>query len=295
MTVLLSAILPVSAIVLIGFFASKYLKLDSSTLSQISLYILSPALIADSLYKTSLSMESTTNLTIGFTISSVLLYVGVWGISKILKLSSSLDKSLIATSLFSNNGNLGLPFTAFALGASGLERAIIYMIASSILMFGFAPALLSGKGFIFGVKLTLKLPIFWAMLGGLTLRISGWELPFNLYAAIEQLSKAAIPVALLLLGVQLASTPFKVGKQETIASLIRLALAPAIAYVIGIFLHLETLDLQVLVLQSAMPTAISSLVLVKEFGGDPVWVAKTIVISTVMSLISLPVILFLMS
>jgi hypothetical protein len=58
---------------------------------------------------------------------------------------------------------------------------------------------------------------------------------------------------------------------------------------------LTGLDLQVLVLQSAMPVAVNTIVLVTEFGGDSVKVARTIVTTTLASLLTIPFILWLSS
>ena len=171
MTVLLPAIVPVGLIILIGFIAGKTLKLESQTLSQLTVYILTPALITDSLYRTSLSAESTAGLVAGFTITSLLLYLMVWGLGKILRLTPLIKKSLVASTLFPNTGNLGLPLVTFALGAAGLERAVIYLIASSILISGVGPALITDGGIGPGVRLALKLPLFWAILAGLILRL----------------------------------------------------------------------------------------------------------------------------
>jgi predicted permease len=292
MTVLLPAIVPVGLIILIGFLAGKTLTLESQTLSGLAIYILSPALITDSLYRTTLSAQSTVGLVTGFAITSLLLYLVVWGMGKTLKLTPLIQKSLIASTLFPNTGNLGLPLTSFALGAAGLERAVIYLIASSILISGVGPALITGGGIGPGVRLALKLPLFWAILAGLTLRLLSVELPLRLDSGIQQLGMAAIPVALIILGTQLASTCFSVGIYEACAALIRLLLAPLIAYTIGQALQLSGLDLQVLVLQSAMPTAVNSVVLVTEFGGDAPRVARTIVFSTLMGFVTLPLVLW---
>lgn len=74
--------------------------------------------------------------------------------------------------------------------------------------------------------------------------------------------------------------------------MMRLLVAPLIAYLVGRTLSLEGLDLQVLVLQSAMPTAVNTFVLVTEFGGDAAWVARTVMISTLMSFVTLPLVLW---
>jgi malate permease and related proteins len=294
MTSLLPAVLPVALIIFIGFIAGRTLPLERSTLSLLSVFILSPALVIDSLYRTELSVQNSTKLLIGFALTSLLIYGAVWLISKITRLSSSLSTALTATVLFPNTGNMGLPVATFALGAAGLERAIVYMIGSGILMFCLGPAIIQGKGIIQGLKLTLRLPLLWAVLCGLGLRFFSVKFPFELDTGIQKLGSADIPIALILLGMQLAATRFRLGIKELLAAIARLLIAPLIAYLVGNFLHLEQLSLQVLVLQSAMPTAVSSLVLVSEFGGDKDFVARGIVTSTLMSFITLPLVLSLL-
>ena len=186
---------------------------------------------------------------------------------------------------------MGLPVVTFALGAAGLDRAIIYMLGSSFLMFCFGPAMIRGKGILQGLKLTLRLPLLWSILLGISLRLLSVKIPWQLDQSIQQLGAAAIPIALILLGIQLSETSFKPNLKEIILAIARLLLAPAIAYGMGKLLQLETLSLQVLVLQSAMPTAVNSFVIVSEFGGDKDLVAKAIITSTLMSFITLPIIL----
>lgn len=292
---LLPAVIPVSLIILIGFIAGRTLPLDNQTVSKITLYVLSPALVFDSLYRTTLSLKSTQDLLIAFALTSCLTYLLVWIISKIAKLTPPLQKGLIATTIFSNNGNIGLPVANFAFGAAGLERAVLYMIGSSILMFCFGPAILKGKGINYSTHLILKLPLFWSIVAAVCLRLLAFKFPFQIDRAIHELGQAAIPVALILLGMQLSHTKFELRIKEIFAAILRLLIAPLIAYFIGLNLHLESLNLQILVLQSAMPTAVNSLVLVTEFGGDANFVARSIVTSTVMSFVTLPLVLWLLS
>ena len=295
MLYLLSAIFPVGLIILIGLIAGRSLPLQHQTLSQLFLYVLSPALVIDSLYRNNLPTASSWSLLEGFVLTSSILYLLIKLLSKITRFSSSLKTSLVATSLFPNNGNMGLSIVSFALGTGGLARAVIYMICSSILMFCFGPAIVKGQGFISGLKLIFKLPLIWAIALGIALRLFIEDVPFQLDLGIQKLGAAAIPIALILLGIQLTHTRFELGFSELLAATIRLLVAPAIAYSVGVFLHLTGLDLQVLVLQSAMPTAVSSLVLVTEFGGDKDFTARVIVGSTLLSFISIPLILWLLT
>lgn len=75
MTALLPAILPVSLIICIGYIAGKTLKLDYQTLSHLAIYILVPALIASSLYRNTLSLQSATGLIAGYLLTTVTLAV----------------------------------------------------------------------------------------------------------------------------------------------------------------------------------------------------------------------------
>lgn len=291
MAVFLSAIAPVSLIVLIGFLLGRFLNLDRQTLSKLAIYALSPALIGGNLYRSTLSLTSVLKIVLGFGIMTLLLYLLVLSLSRSLRLNPNTQKSLIATTLFANNGNLGLPLVAFTFGEAGFALAIAYLVASGIFIGSFAPALLQGQGWKMGLKLTLKLPLFWATLAGIILRLGNIQLPLRLGEGIEMLGDAAIPLALVLLGIYLAQTRFSLGRYELFACSLRLILAPAIAWGITHLLQLEALESQVLILQASMPTAVNSLVFATEFGGDATRVAKTIVASTILSLLTLPVIL----
>lgn len=292
MTTLLPAVLPVGLIILIGFIVGRTLPLQGSTLSQLALYVLSPALVVDSLYRTELSFQSSSKLILGFALTSLTIYAIASVINRLLKLPVPIRRGIMAIVMFPNNGNMGLPVSTFALGAAGLDRAIVYMLGSIFLMFCLGPAMIQGRGIIQGLKLTVRLPLLWAILFGSSLRLLSVSIPWKLDISIQQLGAAAIPVALILLGMQLSETRFQPGIKEIVLAIARLLIAPLIAYLIGSIIQLETLNLQILVLQSAMPTAVNSLILVSEFGGDKDLVAKAIITSTLFSFVTLPLVLF---
>ncbi|MEL6441896.1 MAG: AEC family transporter [Cyanobacteria bacterium J06621_8] len=291
MTTLIPAVLPVGLIILIGFIVGRNLSLQRSTLSQLILYILSPALVVDSLYRNELSLGSSAALLSGFALTSIAIYILVQIIQRVLKLSDPDSRAITAIVMFPNNANMGLPVVTFALGMAGLDRAIVYLLGSSMLMFCFGPAMIQGRGVIQGLRLTLKLPLIWAIILGLSLRLSPWSLPSELEKGIQQLGAAAIPVALILLGIQLSETTFQLRFKEILLAIARLLVAPLIALAVGQLLQLEILSLQVLILQSAMPTAVNSLVIVSEFGGNQDLVARAIITSTLCSFITLPLVL----
>ena len=300
MGVLISAILPIALVALAGVWVGRTFPLDLKTLARLSIYVLLPALVLTGVYDSTLALSSTVGIVAGFTINCAVLYAIAHLLGNLCKLSSESRKSLVATTLLANSGNIGLPFMLFALGEAGLERGIVYLIASAIFIASIGPIILKGKGISAGVKVTLKLPVFWATLLGVGLQIAAsqgfnGQVPTEIDRALELLSDAAIPIALLTLGIQLSQTQLNFGLYEFFAACLRLFVSPLTAYIIGRLLGLQGLDLSVLVMQSAMPVAVNTLIWVTELGGDTVRVARTIVLSTIMSLFTLPMVLWLIT
>ncbi|MFX6815306.1 AEC family transporter, partial [Acinetobacter baumannii] len=82
------------------------------------------------------------------------------------------------------------------------------------------------------------------------------------------------------MGMQMSQTRFQVGAFEGVASSLRLLVAPLLAYGVGFILGLPRLEHQVLVLQSATPVAVNAFLLTREFGGEALRVARSVVVST---------------
>ena len=292
MNAILSSIIPVASIVLLGFLAGNTLKLELPTLSRLVLYVLSPALIADSLYRTEVSAENAAGMVVGCIATYFVLGAIAWMLGKRLGFSDILQKSLVTTTVFPNAGFMGLSVTLFALEELGLQQAVIYMLAHSIVSFTTLPAFLKGGGFWNQLAFTLKLPLIWGMFLGFGLRLLPGSLPFKLDDSLHLLAQAAICIGLLILGMQISNSRFELKPFEGVSSSIRLAGGGVVAYFVGRALGLDGLDLQVLVLQSSMPAGINSFLMMSEFGGNGARTARVVVISTLLSFLTLPVVLW---
>lgn len=295
MTVLISAVLPIALVALVGWILGRAFALDAPTLARVNLYGMLPALVLTSLVEARLALSSAIAIVAAFLANSALLYLLAVGLGRALDRSPDGRKSLIATTLFANVGNMGLPFILFSLGEEGLERAIVYLIGSSLTIALVFPIALKGEGLRAGMGYTLQLPVFWVALLGLGLRATGGELPVAIARGVELLGSGAIPLALLTLGIRLSRTPLSFGRYEWLGTGLRLAVSPLLATAIGRLVGLEGLDRQVFILQAAMPVAVTSIVWVSELGGDTARVARTIVLSTVLSFLTLPGVLWLSS
>jgi predicted permease len=293
MEALLNTVFPVALVVFSGYLLGRRMAMDLPTLSRLTVYLLVPALIFDAMYRAQFSREGLLGLTLGFllTYGGVYLFVALLG--RLLRESPEAAKGLALAALFPNSGNMGLSLTYFALGEAGLGLAVVYFILSSVLMFGLGPAFIRGGGVLEGLRFTLRLPLFYALVLGLLFRGLGVVFPFRLEEGVRLMGQAAIPVLLLTLGMQMAQTPFRLGAFELWASGLRLLVAPLFAYLAGLLLGLPRLEHQVLVLQSATPIAVNAFLLSREFGKDAARIGRSVVVSTFLAFLTVPLILFL--
>ncbi|RIH81406.1 auxin efflux carrier [Meiothermus luteus] len=291
MEALLNTVVPVAFIVLTGYLVGRRIEFDLPTLSKLSIYVLVPVLIFDAMLRARLSSSSVLGITLAFFLASFGLYVLALLLGRLWRLDRGSIKTLVASATFPNSGNMGLSLTFFALGQPGLDRAVVYFIASSVLMFGLGPAFLRGGGILQGLLFTLRLPLFWALAGGILVRGFSVPLPLGLDEGVHLLGQACIPVMLLTLGIQIARSKPEWGVFELKASGLRLLAAPGLAALAGWALGLERLDLQVLILQSAMPIAVNAFLMAGEFGGNAPRAARAVVASSVLSFATIPLVL----
>ncbi|ESA34771.1 transporter [Leptolyngbya sp. Heron Island J] len=295
MEILISAVLPIALVALVGVWVGYRFALERQTLARLSIYALVPALVLHSLAQTTLALGNAIAILTAFILHTSLLYLLAIILGGFFKFSSDQKKSLIATTIFANVGNMGLPFVLFSLGEAGLERAIVYLVGSSLMTASVFPIVLKGEGILKGLRYTACLPVLWAAIAGITLQSTHTTLPLPIERGVTLLSEGAIPVALLMLGIQLSETPFVFGRYELMGAGLRLIVSPLLAFNVANLVGLSDIDRQVVILQAAMPVAVNSLIWVTELGGDTVRVARTIVVSTLLSLGTLPIVLWLSS
>jgi len=292
MIALISTVLPVIAIIGLGAIADRCLKLDLPTLSRLVLYVLSPALMVDVLDRTEMSSTSAVELTWGFTLAYFLLGAIGWLVGRSFHLDRPTCTSLIATTAFPNTGNMGLSISLFAFGEVGFDQATVVLLVSSILVFSTGPALLVGGGWRKALKLTLQLPLIWAVVLGLVLRSMPQSLPLNLDRGLHLLAESTVPIALLMLGMQISRHPIRFSGYTIGASLMRAIGGAVVGAIVTLLLHINGLEQQILILQCSMPAAVTSFVMANELGGDGARTGQVVAVSTLLSFVTLPCILW---
>ena len=206
----------------------------------------------------------------------------------VIRLARLETRTFLAPVIFGNTGNVGLPLALFAFGDEGLGFAVIIFAIMAIYSFTFGVWLVAGGGSPLKV---LKEPLVGATILGMIFLVQGWETPSFLTNTLRLIGQMVIPLMLITLGVAVARlTPGGLG-QATWISAVKAAVCAGIAWIVGRWFGLSDVPFAVLVLQVSTPVAVTSYLLAQKYGADADAVAGLVVVSTLMSVLYIPVIL----
>ncbi|MCT6924761.1 AEC family transporter [Metasolibacillus sp.] len=292
-------ILPALVIFLIGFIAQKLIGFDIKSISAMSLYILSPCLAFRTFFTNAITLDYVYMMLAALLLSASLLVI-TYIVAKITKANQSESSALVLSSVFMNSGNYGAPVVLFALGSAGFDYAVIIMVLHSLLMntLGIFFAALGGQegsGHKQAMQSVVRMPVLYAAILGMLCHWLGLELSAPFQDALDLVANATIPVIMLVLGMQLAVISRKRVTYRFVvgASIIRMIASPIIAALILSFLPLNDLAKTVFIIQAAMPAAANTTMLALKYDTEPDLVSFTTLVTTAISIVSLPIVLYL--
>lgn len=244
-----------------------------------------PCLIFVALMQIEVDPRVVATLSLATLAAYTLITLGVWVVVKALRLDV---QTFLAPLMFGNTGNLGLPLALFAFGDLGLGYAVVIFAVMAILSFTLGIWLVSGGGSLVKV---VKEPLVAATLLGALFLWQGWETPAFLTNAIELIGQMAIPMMLITLGVAVARLETKSLGLATALSVLKVAICVAAGWAAAVWFGLDKVAAGVLIMQVATPVAVTSYLLAEKYGADAQPVAGLVVTSTLLSVITLPLIL----
>lgn len=290
--VLYNNILPIFIVAAIGFGLRQFVGLDVKTVARLTFNGLSPCLVFYSLVTAQLN-GSELLLLGGFSLLTILLMGGLgWLIGRLLRLSRINTVALVLSLMFVNCGNYGLTLLELRYGEAGVVRGIAYFIVSTILAYSLGIFVASsGRRTVREALGTLaRVPAVYAVILGILVYSLDIPLPTPLLKGVSIAAEGAIPVMLVVLGMQLADLRAMEGVRIAwLATGLKLVVAPLMALLlVGVF-QLEGLNRSALLLQTSMPTAVLVTVLATEYDVRPRLVTTIVVLSTLLSPFSVAV------
>ena len=281
-------IFPVFFVIGVGYFlGKKNPKIDTNFITHFAGNIGTPAMIFYTVTTTGITLSIFTHYFI-----YALIMIGGFAIIGLILLSF-LKKDLsmeLPPLILPNTGNMGVPICLFAYGTQGL--GVASAVASVIILFHFTLGVfLAKKSFSFDI--VLKSAPVYAIIISVIFLFFEIKTPLFLENTTFLLTYATIFLVLMSLGIALTRFKFSL-KESVISSLCRVIFGPLIAFIIIYNFDLSGFAAGVLLIQSAMPSAILNYLVGSMYSPKKVVdsIASTIVTSTLMSFVTIPIVVF---
>lgn len=293
-------ILVIILMILLGYLSKRIgiLKSEDSTiLNKIVINIAIPSLIFLAMYGADLTnIKTLLPITLICIVTGILSGSIVYIFARSRGYSKKKKWTIVGTSTLFNSGFLGYPVVLGVYGSIGLVRAVFYDMGSTLLFLclGILFIILFGGKYTSIIKRTVLFPPLWGIILGIAVNILHLNIGALPLDVLKYLSGAAIPIIMISLGLSLEVGGLKnYLEAATFVSIVRLIISPAIALSFVTLIGFNNINSTVTVVEAGMPSAMLSLVLAASYDLDIKVAAACIFLSTVLSMITLPILIYL--
>ncbi len=281
-----SNILPIFLLAGMGAVLAHFGDIEIKPLAKVSLYVLSPCLVFDSLSESSMPVSEILSLAMAAACSIVVM--GLFGVlvGWVFRLSRSEKIAVILVLAFANVGNYGLTLCHIRYGEPGLARAVVFFVVSTVITFsvGIWVASLGKSSWRRAGLKVLRLPPIYAVMGAALVNYLDITVPTPISTTIHIAGEGSIPVMLLVLGMSIASMKnWRGWRIAVLLSLGRLIGGAAVGLAMSVLFGLSGVSRSVMIIDASMPTAVIATILAAEFEIEVSVVTATVVSSTCLS------------
>ena len=284
-TILVEILLPIALLAGAGVVLRRAFELDLASLVKLNLYLFTPGFVFRYVATAEVGGDAAAGIAVTCLLFAIVTAVLAYAAGRAARARWATTSAVVLASTIYNSGNYGVPLAQLAFGDRGAAVQAFVLSTQSILTFTFGLALAgsaAGGGWRATAGKMLRLPILYALGAALIWRFIAGEgpvvMPAWLDATTAYLAGGLVPVALVTLGAQLAAAPrWPRWRPVGFVVVLRLAAGPALMAGVTYGLHLiwpgGPLDLwpdaaAVLIVTAGVPTAVNTLLLTMEMGGD---------------------------
>jgi len=289
-----NVVLPVFLVAAMGFALARTLHPPIFALNQTVLFVLMPAFIFTSLLPVNFTSDEPLRIGTFALLLAIAMLAVTLVIARLLRLDRVTGSALMLTSAFPNLGNYGLPVVLLAFGPPGLAAGTLLLAVQQL--YGVAlSAFIASSGttsLARSARDVARQPIVAAVAIALALNLLHVAVPTFVMAALGLPAQAAIPMMLLVLGMNVASTTAIEDRGLVALSLVvRLVIGPLVGAALALALGMNGVVRDVVIVGSAMPTAVFTILTATQYNARPRLVSDAVVASTIASIITVTAVL----
>lgn len=287
-------------LIVIGYVLQKKKKINIEIGNFLSFLVVNITLPC-SIFKTinsSLDLEKLKELPLFIVIimlSQILSITAGFFMAKAGKIDQSKKGSFITLTAFNNTLFMGLPINMALFGEQSATVVLYYYVSSTILFWTVGIKIIAGKNANTSFK--LPTPVYGIFIGFIMLFITeffkGFEIPQFVTGTVNYLAGMTTPLAMIFTGYALGEfgiRNIRFSKEISFGLIARFVVAPLIF--ISIIMMFSTSELQrnVLIVQSFMPVMATQTIVARKYNVDDTYPAVMVTVSTLLSLIIIPIV-----
>lgn len=283
---LLPIVAPVFLIAAAGYTWVKLgQEFPSKPISALVMNLAAPCLVFSTLTTLEFQPEAFVNIAVAGLITVVA--AAALGYVVLLMLRRS-HRAFLPSLTFPNAGNMGLAVCLLTFGDEGLALGVVLFALWMTGNFVFGSWVSSGQ---MTVQSALRTPILYAVPGAIALQLLSLQPPEWIATSTRLVGSITIPLMLITLGASLARLEVRSVKSVGVLAIARFTIGLAAGFGVASLLDLDGTARGVLTLQAAMPPAVINYVFAQRFEREPEEVAAMLLLATVASFLTLPLLI----
>ena len=297
--VVFQTMLKLFLLLILGFVLFKCHIFDEYTNKKISALIVnvaSPMLIISSIAGVEGSNKSIVFLMIG---AGILMYIGFIILGKIINRIFPFPKKdwpvYECMVVFANTGFMGYPVLLDVFGQEAVFYASLINMAFNFFVYTYAIMCLT-KSDDSEFKLNFKqllTPGIVLIFIGILIYLFDMQLPSVLMDTINSVGSLTAPLSMMMIGSSLAVYPIKdsfTDWRSYVFAFVRLIIVPFVTMIVCRLLHINPYYANITIITNAMPVGSMVLMLATQYNANVKIVTKNIVVSTLLSVITIPIV-----
>ena len=286
----LNILLPLFLLIAGGYVISRVFTISEGPLVRVVTDFFMPLLVLHSFCTTTIPVDQIYRL-IGVVTALIFIFLLIsWLYCKASNISF---KGFAPPLLFMNSGFLGIPLMKVWGGLAAMNVIIIYDQIQTFYIFTLGIMIVTGSYRMTGLLEMARSPLIWAILVGFWLNLTGVEVPSTILKTLQFGGEAAPALAIFCIGMVLNRYKVSFNRHVWAGVFIRIVVGFLFGLLLVRVFGFTGMASTVIVIASALPSAVFSVVLPIRYGVDGTYAGSILIISTVLSLVTLPILFYL--
>ena len=307
--ILTNNIIPIFTLISVGYILNKNFNLHIGTLSKLIFYVFVPSFTFVNLYSAKVPAEMVKVLAAAILILVANAFIASL-VAKFRGYSKGFSNAFANSIMFYNSGNIGIPlitlvfsnapfisngdtpYLSLALTAQVMVYVVQNITTNTIGFFNAGSAKLRWKDTLVQI---FHMPTVYVIPLALIFKLIPYDFTqVPIWPSFKYAANGLIPGSLITLGAQLSRTKMEFKNKEVyLSSFMRLVIGPIMALCLIYLLKIDGIIAQVVMVSSALPTAVNSALIAIEYDNHPDFASQTVMISTILSSVSLAFVIYI--